>query len=61
MTSLDPRLIRLLRPDVQGLHAYAVQPSAGMVKLDTMENPYGLPDALRLALGERLSQVALNR
>ena len=61
MPSLHPRLIRLLRPDVQGLHAYAVQPSAGMVKLDTMENPYGLPATLRQALGERLAQVALNR
>ena len=27
------------RADIQGLHAYAVQPSAGLVKLDTMENP----------------------
>ncbi|NBO76034.1 MAG: aminotransferase class I/II-fold pyridoxal phosphate-dependent enzyme [Betaproteobacteria bacterium] len=52
---------RLLRPDVQGLHAYAVQPSAGLVKLDTMENPFGLPPALQQALGERLGRVALNR
>ena len=54
-------MARLLRPDVQGLHAYAVQPSAGMVKLDTMENPFGLPQPLRQALGERLAAVALNR
>jgi histidinol-phosphate aminotransferase len=59
--SLGDRMTRLLRPDVQGLHAYAVQPSAGMVKLDTMENPFGLPQPLRQALGERLAQVALNR
>jgi histidinol-phosphate aminotransferase len=38
-----------------------VQPSAGMVKLDTMENPHRLPPALRAALGERLAQVAINR
>jgi histidinol-phosphate aminotransferase len=58
---MSARLTRLLRPDVQGLHAYAVQPSAGMVKLDTMENPFGLPPALRQALGARLGEVALNR
>jgi histidinol-phosphate aminotransferase len=59
--ALQARMQRLLRPDVQGLHAYAVQPSAGLVKLDIMENPFGLPPALQRALGERLGQVALNR
>jgi len=59
--SLEVRVQRLLRPDVQGLHAYAVQPSTGMVKLDTMENPFGLPAPLRQALGRRLAEVALNR
>jgi histidinol-phosphate aminotransferase len=43
------------------MHAYAVQPSAGMVKLDAMENPYPLPAALQQALGQRLAGVALNR
>lgn len=52
---------RVIRQDVAGLHAYAVQPSAGLVKVDTMENPYGLSPALRRELGERLAQVALNR
>ncbi|MFM8738203.1 MAG: histidinol-phosphate transaminase [Betaproteobacteria bacterium] len=59
--SLQARVQRLLRPDVQGLHAYAVQPSTGMVKLDTMENPFGLPAPLRKARGLRLAEVALNR
>ncbi|MBN8488774.1 MAG: histidinol-phosphate transaminase [Burkholderiales bacterium] len=52
---------RVLRADVQGLHGYAVQPSAGMVKVDTMENPFPLPPALRQQLGARLAEVALNR
>ena len=43
------------------MHGYAVQSSAGMVKVDTMENPFQLPEPLRRALGERLAQVALNR
>jgi histidinol-phosphate aminotransferase len=58
---LSDRMSRFLRPDVQGMHGYAVQPSAGFVKVDTMENPFRLPPALRQALGERLADVALNR
>ena len=60
-SSLADRMKRVLRADVQGMHAYAVQPSTGMVKVDTMENPFGLPPDLRRALGERLAEVALNR
>ena len=61
MTPLDACMKRVIRPDIQGLHAYAVQPSAGLVKVDTMENPYRLPEALQQALGERLGRVAINR
>jgi histidinol-phosphate aminotransferase len=60
-TTLSDRMSRTLRADVQGMHGYAVQPSAGFVKVDTMENPFRLPPALRQALGERLAEVALNR
>lgn len=58
---LSDRMTRYLRADVQGMHAYAVQPSAGLIKLDAMENPFVLPRELRAALGERLANVALNR
>ncbi len=61
MNTLAQRIQNTLRQDVQSMHAYAVQPSDGMVKLDTMENPHRLPQHLRHALGERLSQVAINR
>ena len=61
MLTLPARIAHILRQDVQSMHAYAVQPSDGMVKLDTMENPHRLPQALRQALGERLAQVAINR
>jgi histidinol-phosphate aminotransferase len=60
-SSLSDRMSRYLRADVQGMHGYAVQPSAGFVKVDTMENPFPLPPELRRALGERLAEVALNR
>lgn len=59
--SLADRMSRYLRADVQGMHGYAVQPSSGMVKVDTMENPFGLPPQLKRELGERLAEVALNR
>jgi histidinol-phosphate aminotransferase len=59
--SLERRIARTIRQDVTSSAGYAIQPSAGMVKLDAMENPFGLPPALRRALGERLAAVALNR
>ncbi|GAB4556885.1 MAG: histidinol-phosphate transaminase [Rhizobacter sp.] len=52
---------RFIRQDVQSMHGYAIQPSAGMVKLDAMENPFTLPEALRHELGQRLGEVAINR
>ena len=59
--ALQDRMKRVIRQDIQSMHGYAVQPSAGLVKLDTMENPFPLPPALREALGKRLADVALNR
>lgn len=59
--ALDPRIARLIRQDVQSMHAYAIQDARGMVKLDAMENPHRLPPHLRRALGERLGELALNR
>jgi histidinol-phosphate aminotransferase len=59
--SLEQRIARTIRQDVTSSAGYAIQPSAGMVKLDAMENPFGLPPALQRALGERLAAVALNR
>jgi histidinol-phosphate aminotransferase len=59
--NLSARMTRYLRSDVQGMHGYAVQPSAGLIKVDTMENPFRLPPHLRRELGERLADVAINR
>ena len=61
MTVLDPKLKKLIRQDVQFMHAYAIQDSAGMVKLDAMENPHRLPADLQAELGRRLGALALNR
>ena len=52
---------QLIRQDVQAMHAYAVQDSVGLVKLDAMENPHRLPQDLQDQLGQRLGALALNR
>jgi histidinol-phosphate aminotransferase len=59
--SAAARYARVIRQDVRSMHAYAIQPSEGLVKLDAMENPFRLPDALQRELGERLGRVAINR
>jgi histidinol-phosphate aminotransferase len=55
------RALSRIRADVQSMHAYAVQDARGLIKLDAMENPFGLPPALQSALGQRLGALALNR
>ncbi|MBY0468922.1 MAG: histidinol-phosphate transaminase [Burkholderiaceae bacterium] len=57
----DAVIQRHIRSDVRAMHAYAVQTSDGLVKLDAMENPFRLPEPLRAALGARLAEVAINR
>jgi histidinol-phosphate aminotransferase len=59
--NLRDRMQKVIRQDVQSMHAYAIQPSAGLVKLDAMENPFRLPPELQRELGERLGRVAINR
>lgn len=52
---------RNIRQDIVSMHAYAIQDSAGMLKLDAMENPHRLPPDLQAHLGQRLGALALNR
>ena len=53
--------LRFIRQDVQSMHAYAIQHSEGMVKLDAMENPFSLSPELQSKLGQRLGALAINR
>jgi histidinol-phosphate aminotransferase len=57
--AVSPDLI--VRDDVRAMAAYPVAHAAGMIKLDAMENPYTLPDALRRELAGVLSGCELNR
>jgi histidinol-phosphate aminotransferase len=61
MTDRLHQALDCIRPDVRAAHAYVVQASHGVLKLDAMENPYRLPPELQQALGERLGALALNR
>ncbi len=51
----------LLRQEVLDLHAYHVPDSSGCIKLDAMENPYLLPQALRGEIAEVVASAAINR
>ena len=59
--SKGPNPLDRICPDVRAMHAYAVQGADGLLKMDAMENPFGLPAELQAALGQRLGQLALNR
>jgi len=41
--STADRIAAVIRQDVKSMHAYAIQDSTGLVKLDAMENPFRLP------------------
>jgi histidinol-phosphate aminotransferase len=50
-----------VRDDVRAMEAYPVTPAEGMVKLDAMENPYRLPEALREQVARAVANAAMNR
>jgi len=52
---------KVIRPEVQAMHAYPVADATGLVKLDLMESPYGLPPELAAEVGRIVSQLSLNR
>ena len=51
----------IIRDEIAALAAYHVQPAAGLIKLDAMENPFAFPASLRTGLAEALAAAALNR
>ncbi len=59
--TLANRIALTIRQDVKSMHAYAIQDSRGLIKLDAMENPFRLPPELQHELGARLGRVAINR
>jgi len=59
--TIDSLVAHWVRPEIRALHAYQVQPAAGMIKLDAMENPYTWPEELRSAWAEMLRATDVNR
>lgn len=51
----------LIRDELRALTSYHVPESSGMVKLDAMENPYGLPQDMRAEIGALAAQAEFNR
>lgn len=52
----------VLRADILAMTAYPVAAEvAGFIKLDAMENPYRLPEKLRIELARRLAEAPINR
>ncbi|MBN4073503.1 histidinol-phosphate transaminase [Mariprofundus ferrooxydans] len=51
----------MIRNDIKALSAYHVPDSAGLIKLDAMENPFPMPDALQTDWAECLASVPINR
>jgi histidinol-phosphate aminotransferase len=59
--AIDKLIDNTIRADVRSISSYFVPDASGYIKLDSMENPYQLPDGLRAELGRRLADAALNR
>ena len=61
MSSISALINQLVRPEILALNAYHVPVSAGMIKLDAMENPYLVPASLRGEIAAAVSVAAINR
>lgn len=51
----------LIRPEILALQGYHVPDSSGLIKLDAMENPYFLPQALRDEIESAVACAQINR
>lgn len=50
-----------VRPEIRAISAYHVPESAGLIKLDAMENPYNWPESIRADWLAALGEAELNR
>jgi len=51
----------VVRPEIRALSAYRVAEAQGMIKLDAMENPFALPEAVRAKIAAAAAAVPVNR
>ena len=64
--AIDPafvaaRVEATVRADIRALTAYPVAKAEGLIKLDAMENPFGLSAQLRALIAAAVANVAINR
>lgn len=52
---------KVVRPEIRSMHAYPVADASGLIKLDLMESPYGLPPELAAEVAQVVSRLSLNR
>lgn len=55
------RVKDIVRPEILAMGAYHVSDASGLVKLDVMESPYRLPEALAREIGDLVAGIAINR
>jgi histidinol-phosphate aminotransferase len=60
-TTIKDKVKQWIRPAIRELSAYHVPDAAGMVKLDAMENPYQLSDAMQDEWLQQLRAADVNR
>jgi len=66
VAAADPALVAArvaatIRAEIRALSAYPVTKATGMVKLDAMENPYGLSAQARADIAAAVANVPVNR
>ena len=55
------RVKSTIRPKIRALKAYPVAKATGMIKLDAMENPYGLSGEARADIAAAVANARINR
>jgi len=55
------RVKSTIRPKIRALKAYPVAKATGMIKLDAMENPYGLSGEARAEIAAAVANARINR
>lgn len=59
--AIEARVKSVVRPKIRAMHAYPVAKAAGLVKLDAMENPYGLSGEARAEIAAAVANARINR
>lgn len=59
--AVEARVKSVVRPKIRAMHAYPVAKAAGLIKLDAMENPYGLSGEARAEIAAAVANARINR